>query len=83
MIAPNGQEIKAPNLYRGLSNQNCVYLINNTVAEQTYLILSVDFFHILDIREYWFQTESKIPLKPMLGCVRIVVLSNISHDQTK
>ena len=83
MIAPNGQEIKAPNLYRGLSNQNCALFINNTVTEQTYLILTVDFFIFWTFCEYLFQTESKIPLKPVLGCVRNVALFNIYHDQTK
>ena len=38
------------------------------------------FFHILFLREYWILTESRIPLKPVLGGMRIVVLSISSHE---
>ena len=41
------------------------------------------FFHILVLREYWVLTESRIPLKPVLGCVRIVALSISSHEQIR
>ena len=37
------------------------------------------FFHIL---EYWVLNESRIPLKQVLGGVRIVELSNSSHEQS-
>ena len=39
------------------------------------------FFHILVLQEYWVLTESRIPLKPVLGGVRIVALSICSHEQ--
>ena len=32
------------------------------------------FFHILVLQEYWVLTESRIPLKPVLGGVIIVAL---------
>ena len=41
------------------------------------------FFHIMDIQEKWVLTESRIPLKPVLGGVRIVALSISSHEQTQ
>ena len=40
-------------------------------------------FHILVLQEYWVQTESRIPLKPVLGGARIVALSISSHEQTQ
>ena len=40
-------------------------------------------FHFLVLQEYWVLTESRIPLKPVLGGVIIVVLSFSSHEQTK
>ena len=43
----------------------------------------VDIFHILVLQEYWVLTESRIPLKPVLGSVRIVALSIRSHEQTQ
>ena len=33
--------------------------------------------------EYWVLTESRIPLKPVLGGVRIVALSISARDQTQ
>ena len=45
---------------------------------------SVDiFFHILARREYRVLTESRIPLKPVLGGVRIVAPSISSQEQTQ
>ena len=41
------------------------------------------FFHILVLQVYWDLTESRIPLKPVLGGVRIVALVIISHEQTQ
>ena len=41
------------------------------------------FFHILVLLEYWVLKESRIPLKPVLGGVRIVALSISSHDPTQ
>ena len=35
------------------------------------------FFHILILHEYWVLTEIRIPLKLMLGIMRIVALSMI------
>ena len=48
-----------------------------------YIDIVFIFSHILAIREYWVLTDSTIPLKPVLGDVRIAVLSNISHEQTQ
>ena len=42
-----------------------------------------NFFHILVLQEYWVLTEIIIPLKPVLGGVRIVTLSISSHEQTQ
>ena len=44
---------------------------------------SVDIFFILVRQENWVLTESRIPLKPVLGGVRIVTLCISSHEQTK
>ena len=41
------------------------------------------FFDILVLHEYWVLTENKIPLKPVLGGVRIVALPISSHEQTQ
>ena len=41
------------------------------------------FFHILVLREYWVLTVGIIPLKPVLGGVRIVAFSISSHEQTQ
>ena len=41
------------------------------------------FFHILVLQEYWVQTESRTPLKPVLGGARIGALSISSHEQTQ
>ena len=41
------------------------------------------FFHILVLWEYWALMENRLPLKPVLECVRIVALSISSHEQTK
>ena len=41
------------------------------------------FFHILVLQEYWVLTERRIPLKPVLGGVRIVALCISSHEQTQ
>ena len=37
------------------------------------------FFHILVIQESWVLVESRIPLKPVLGGVRIAALTISSH----
>ena len=41
------------------------------------------FFHIMSLQEYLVLMESRIPLKPVLGSVRIVALSIGSHEQTQ
>ena len=43
----------------------------------------VIFFHTRVLQEYWALTESRIPLKPVLGGVRIVSFSISSHEQTQ
>ena len=47
-----------------------------------YIDIVLIFFHILVLQEYWVLTESRIPLKPVLGDVRIVAFSISSHEQT-
>ena len=46
-------------------------------------ITKCDIFHVLVLQEYWGPTESRIPLKPVPGGVRIVALSISSHEQTQ
>ena len=41
------------------------------------------FFQILVLWEYWGLKESRIPLKPVLGGVRIAALSISSHEQVQ
>ena len=41
------------------------------------------FYHIRVLQEYWVLTDSRIPLKPVLGGVRIVAFSISSHVQTQ
>ena len=41
------------------------------------------FFHILVLQEYLVGRESRIPLQPVIGHVRIVALSISSHEQTQ
>ena len=41
------------------------------------------FFHILVLQEYLVLKESRIPVKPVLGGVKIVALSISSHEQTQ
>ena len=41
------------------------------------------FFKILVLQEYWVLTESRIPLKLVLGGVRIVAPSISFHEQTQ
>ena len=52
-------------------------------AFSPYVDIVLIFFHVLVLLEYWVQTESRILLKPELGCVRIVALSISSHKQTQ
>ena len=49
--------------------------------ECIYIVLI--FFHILVLQEYWVLTESRIPLKPVLGGVRIVAFPISFHEQTQ
>ena len=44
-----------------------------------YIDIVLIFFHVLVLQEYWVLTESRIPLKLVLECVRIVALSSSSH----
>ena len=39
------------------------------------------FFHILVLPEYWVLTESRIPLKTVLGGVKIVALSLVRMNR--
>ena len=48
-----------------------------------YIDIVLIFFHILVLQEYCVLTESGIPLKPVLGGVKIDALSICSHEQTK
>ena len=47
-----------------------------------YINIVLIFFHVLVLQEYWVLTESRIPLKLVLGGVRIVALSSSSREQT-
>ena len=49
------------------------------------LVLTIEliFFYILVLQEYWVLTESRIPLKPVLGGTRNVALPISSHKQTQ
>ena len=49
----------------------------------TYVDKVLKCFHILVLRGYWVLTESRIPLKPVLGDIRIIALSISSHEQTQ
>ena len=53
----------------------------NTLQILKYIVLI--FFHILVPREYWGLTESRIPLNPVLGGMRIVALYISYHEQTQ
>ena len=44
-------------------------------SPRTSISVVLIFFHILVLQEYWVLTESRIPLKLVLGCVRMVALS--------
>ena len=44
---------------------------------------SVVFFHIRILHYNWVLTESRIPLKPVFGSVRIVARSISSYEQTQ
>ena len=48
-----------------------------------YLYLIDSFYLLNEFNEYWGMTESRIPLKPGLGGVRIDAISISSHDQTR
>ena len=41
------------------------------------------FIHILVLQECWALRKSRIPLKQVLGGVRIVALAEISHELNK
>ena len=41
------------------------------------------FFHVLVLQEYWILAEDRIPLKLVLECVRVVVFSINSYEQTQ
>ena len=40
-------------------------------------------FHIRVLQEYWDLTKSRIPLKPVLGGMKIVALYFCSHEETQ
>ena len=48
-----------------------------------YVFVALILFHILVLRDNSVLTESRIPLKPVLGGVRIVALSISSTDSIK
>ena len=56
--------------------------LTNTFVHFQYFIVLI-FLHIVVLQEYWVLMESRTPLKPVLGCVRIVALSITSHEQTQ
>ena len=68
-------------LFRGCTSCRCfcVKLVKLLPVHR----YSVDIFHILVLQEYWALSKREIPLKRVLGGVRIVVLSISSHEQTQ
>ena len=52
-------------------------------AGKTYVDIVLIFFHILVLQEYWVLAESRIPLKPVVGGVRVVALSISFHEKTQ
>ena len=67
-------------LFRGRNSCYCVVELVKLLPVHRY---SVDNFHILDILEYLILAESRLSLKLVLGSVRIIALSNSSHEQTQ
>ena len=63
-------------VYFGCGPLRCVFNITD-------LEIVLIIFRILVPLEYWVLTESRIPLKPVLGGVRIVALSNSFYKQTQ
>ena len=59
---------------------HCLYMTHEKASSCIDIVLI--FFHILVLLEYWVLTESRIPLKPVLGDVRIVALFISLHEQT-
>ena len=49
-------------------------------SSPSYFDIVLIFYHILVLREFRVLTENRILLKPVLGGVRIVALSIISHE---
>ena len=60
-----------------------IYLQPMLMSFSPYIDIVMILFHILVLDEYWILKESRIPLKPVLGGVRIVALSITSHDSIK
>ena len=54
-----------------------------SLTDQTLHRFVLIFFHTLVLQEYCHLTESRIPLKPVLGGVRTVALSISSYAQTQ
>ena len=54
------------------------------VCLQFVTVVFPDHTHLpfLVLQEYWVLTESRISIKPVVGCVRIVALSITSYEQT-
>ena len=46
------------------------------------IVVFPDHTHLL-FKQYWVLTENRIPLKPLLGIVRIVAPSIKSHEQAQ
>ena len=46
------------------------------------IVVFPDHTHLL-FKHYWVLTENRIPLKPLLGIVRIVAPSIKSHEQAQ
>ena len=63
-------------------SQGCLRFVIVVFPDHTHLLFLI-CFHILVLQEYWVLTESRIPLKPLLGGVRIVALSFSSYEQTQ
>ena len=69
-----GQGVQIPTPEKSQVVEECPYdPLRNTVF----------FFLFLVLQEYWVLTESRIPLKPVVGSVIMVALFISSHKQTQ
>ena len=63
----------------GIMIVNTLKMCTGDVGPEQSLVL----FHILVLQVYWVLMENRIPLKLVLGGIRIIALSISSHEQTQ